>query len=116
MKFFSKIKKEPKVNPISKMLVDSTMERLHALGVTDKGKQAQCTHRLFQLTLAFAKMIDRSKKSGICDIETVSAQYSDDMKASLTKYGVVDTGKQDELLNWFVSVMMGDASVDNERR
>ena len=108
MKFFSKPQKVKKINPASRELVDSTMERLNTLGVTDKGRQAQCTNRLFQLTLAFVKMIERAKKTGICDIETISAQYSADMKAAPTKYGITDNEKQDELLNWFVSVMMGD--------
>jgi hypothetical protein len=100
MKFF-KVKQQPqKVNPISKKLVESTMNKLGELGVVERHHQVNCTNKLMRTFASFVSSLKNCK-----DPEVVSVKYTTDMRATITAYGITDTLKQEEIILNFIDVL-----------
>lgn len=97
MRFF--VKKQ-KVNPTSKKLVETTIDKLAEHGIATRDVQVACANRLM---LAFASFVKSLKKGA--DTESVSVKYTDDMRAIMTSYGITDPLKQEDVILNFISVL-----------
>lgn len=97
MRFF--VKKQ-KVNPTSKKLVETTIDKLAEHGVTTRDTQVACANRLMLIFASFIK----SLKKGV-DVESVSVKYTDDMREVMSKYGITDPLKQEDVILNFISVL-----------
>lgn len=108
------LRKQKKINPFSKALVENTGIHLSTLGISDKTTQAKIIHDLMQETAAHFRRIQNAKTED--DLDVVFRTYSDNMKKHLINGGVTDSEKSDDFIMAFLNEVlhsgiqnMGDA-------
>ena len=107
MKFFIKTRTahNPAANPKSKSVVDMTAQLLFDNGMTDKRLQAKCSHVLFGKTIQLAKAIQSYERAGK-DTDPLLVQQETDLRAVLTKYGITDNDKQEEIIKKYLAFLV----------
>lgn len=95
MRFFVK-KRE--VNSTSKKLVETTIDKLAEHGIAARDTQVACANRLMLIFASFVKSLTKD-----ADAESLSVKYTDDMRKVMSKYGITDPLKQEDVILNFIS-------------
>jgi len=98
MKFFKA--KPTKFNPVSKKLVDSTMEKLGEYGIIERHHRVNCTNKLMRELASFVSSLKCCK-----DPELVSVKYTSEMRATIVAYGITDTLQQEDIILNIIAVL-----------
>ena len=98
MKFFTP---KPKKPDKSKELLDMTIAKLQDSGITDSDKRLRCSRELLKSTANHTKNIQRAAR-GKADITEVCLNWTNDLKAILTNFGVTEQETQEEFILIFV--------------
>jgi len=97
VKFFKQ--KQP-TNPQSNAFVNGIKDILTSHGITDIRTQNDCSQKLFKSSIELMKGISKGK-----DVDTLLKKETDEMKETLSKYGIESNEIQEDIILGYFALL-----------
>ena len=97
VKFFKQ--KQP-TNPQSNAFVNGIKDILTSHGITDIRTQNDCSQKLFKSSIELMKGISKGK-----DVDTLLKKETDEMKETLSKYGIESNEFQEDIILGYFALL-----------